>query len=143
MSEHAARISPLVAMQCAKWPRPTTKVRLQISATEPVMEWLPLTSHATMAMIQPPTTPLQKMCLADRLAASAPNCVMVARDLGLKGLGASAQERKEKRAGDVGREDDHPETQGAEDVAALSENECDGIERVLRKKLACGPGSRP
>jgi hypothetical protein len=36
------------------------KVRLQMMATEPVMEWLPLTSQATMAMIQPPTTPLQK-----------------------------------------------------------------------------------
>ncbi len=68
----AVRISPLVAMQWAKLPRPTTKVSIQMIMTEPVMEWEPETSHATVAMIQPPMTPLQKMVEAGLWMASRP-----------------------------------------------------------------------
>src|SRR6185437_6247161 len=60
-SSTAARISPLPAMQWAKFPSPTTKASIQIIITEPVIECDPDTSHATVAMIQPPITPLQKI----------------------------------------------------------------------------------
>ena len=57
---------------CAKLPRPTTKVSIQMIMTEPVMEWEPETSHATVAMIQPPMTPLQKTVAGGLRIASEP-----------------------------------------------------------------------
>ena len=72
----AARISPLVAMQWAKLPRPTTKVNIQMIMTEPVMECEPETSQATVAMIHPPMTPLQKMVEAGLWMASRPRPAM-------------------------------------------------------------------
>ncbi len=57
----AVKTSPLAAMQWAKPPRPTTKASSQMIMTEPVMEWEPETSQATVAMIHPPMTPDQKM----------------------------------------------------------------------------------
>ena len=37
------------------------KASSQMSSIDPLIEWLPLTSHATSAIIQPPTMALQKM----------------------------------------------------------------------------------
>ena len=69
----AERISPLEAMQCAKCPIPTTNVMIQMSMTEPVMECEPETSHATVAMIHPPTTPDQNACELEIFTASTPS----------------------------------------------------------------------
>ena len=60
-------------MQWAKLPRPTTKVSIQITATEPVIECDPETSHAAVAMIHPPMTPDQKMVAAGLWIASWPS----------------------------------------------------------------------
>src|ERR1700744_239023 len=67
------RISPDVAIQCAKLPRPTTKVRIQRIITDPVIEWEPETSQAAVAMIHPAVTPLQKMVAGVMCAACRPS----------------------------------------------------------------------
>lgn len=56
----ALRISPLLAMQWAKCPMPTTTVRAQIMTTWPIVHELPETIQAIRAIIHPPITPLQK-----------------------------------------------------------------------------------
>ena len=61
-------------MQCAKLPRPTTKVRIQRIITEPVIECEPETSHAAVAMIHPAVTPLQKIVAGAMCAACKPSC---------------------------------------------------------------------
>src|ERR1700688_976355 len=69
-------------MQWAKLPRPTTKVNIQMIMTDPVIECDPETSQATVAMIQPPMTALQKMVADGLWMASRPNW---ARDCTMSG----------------------------------------------------------
>src|SRR5689334_11334776 len=53
-------ISPLLATQCAKCPRPRTNVKVQVTIACPVVQWLAVMSQATRASNHPATTPLQK-----------------------------------------------------------------------------------
>src|ERR1700739_924070 len=69
----ATSTSPLVAMQWAKLPRPTTKVRSNKTMTEPVIECDPEPIQATVAMIHPPITPLQKTLEDELRMASSPS----------------------------------------------------------------------
>ena len=56
----ALQISPLLAMQWAKCPNPTTKLSSQMTMICPMVQWLAVTIQATSATSQPPTTPDQK-----------------------------------------------------------------------------------
>ena len=71
-------------------------VSAHITATDPVMEWLPLTSHATMAIIHPPTTPLQKICRIEGLAACVPSCTSACSVSGCRALVRAANNANRK-----------------------------------------------
>src|ERR1700722_9666983 len=82
-------------MQGAKLPRQTTEASIQMIMTEPGMECEPETSQATVAMIQPPMTPLQKMVEAGLWMASRPSW---AREWTTAGLMAPVRDARAAKA---------------------------------------------
>ena len=78
-------------MQWAKPPMPTTKVSIQMTMTEPVMECEPETSQAAVAMIQPPMTPDQKMAEGPWWMASAPRWARDWTTAGAEGVGKAGE----------------------------------------------------
>lgn len=69
----ALKISPLLAMQCANCPMPTTTVSAQMTTIWPMGHELPETIQAISAMIHPPITPLQKTCTDAPATAARPS----------------------------------------------------------------------
>src|SRR6185503_11634523 len=57
-------------------------------------------------------------------------------DVGPKRAGAGAEQREQQRSGNVGDEDDSPQAQSRDHIAAFGKDERDGVEGVFGKELA-------
>ncbi len=131
-----AKTSPLVAMQWAKLPRPTTRASIQMIMTEPVME--------CEAGDQPGDRGDDPAAHdggpedgggRDDAMASAPSWPSDWTTAGRDGMGARCEGGEGEGAECVEGKDDGPEAHGLPEVAFFREHQCDRVQGVFGEEL--------